>query len=456
MPRFYSKTEKDALKYILKHLPKPTEESKCHLGAQIDGLIRHIDQEILPTRNRGLNSVVNQPLFRYSPTSNSAASQQTPQSAFSISHDTIFDHHKEIRKRQLQKWSPEASSSFLLDDHGNRVWRQRPVSELSSPDRDWDLEDEHDPSGNALEDNDALKKTGENTCGLSPRRVKSFDELPSSRLSAQFSPETLNAGLCEGDGLDYDVDDNPEIASERMNTAFSKWSHARREGIDAVGEVVIGAPTQVHAIIAKRDKKIWSKASRHRNRVEDEEIHQFHEKSHVPGPGNAASHDDGISTGQASTSKQAPEQKEKTPLNRADLIAREKAANNPSILSAPSASQRRSIRYKNKNRKSILPTPAPSTVKQADHQQQQPPQAEPEPLTTDEKKCTVLLLNSDTDYRQTLNLALRNGSLDPKDDSHIESLYQVMSTFGNNLRGVEEQKDEREESYGSVVEVSSP
>lgn len=225
---------------------------------------------------------------------------------------------------------------------------------------------------------------------------------------------------------------------QNMNTQFSKWSYDLNEGTTGVPFAMAQAPTDTHESLMKVDRELWVTG--------DEDVDGRTVKSH--GAARAVleraqkkssklpnvSKPTGASKFKTSTAANAAS-KEDSASKRAALIAKSKAAKDSALVVSKSANQRRSAMQRNKNRRSIMPSPPPTARKAVPVKKQDAQIEEPRP--------TVLIMDrKDEDQRRELDSASQNGAIDLRNDSHIEYLTKRLRSTGA----------DNEEDEGRVIE----
>ncbi|KAH7393035.1 hypothetical protein BKA66DRAFT_319533 [Pyrenochaeta sp. MPI-SDFR-AT-0127] len=250
----------------------------------------------------------------------------------------------------------------------------------------------------------------------------------------------------------HDDSDDPESVLTYMDTAFSKWSHAKREGIDAITGIVMGAPPETHTTLAHWDKASCQKASRHFSQMitaDNRELLSPDNLAAQTNPGdrayvtllhNSLPHrndsraatqkvlcSDTVVINDFSSSAEHPTQKQQYGSKRAALIAKDKAISKNTVLVAQSASQKRSAQQKKKNRKSTMPPP--SSIKRSKQECKSKTEQHSETEQHQHQSGSTLLIYNDTEdgRRDAITLALKAGIIDPNKINHSDALYQMMA-----------------------------
>lgn len=221
----------------------------------------------------------------------------------------------------------------------------------------------------------------------------------------------------------------PDNVLQNMDTQFSKWSYGLNEGTTAVPFVMAQAPTDTHESLVKVDREVWVTGDESADRETGNSqgaakavLERAQKK--IPEQLNS-SKPTGASKLKVPTNGGGPS-KDESSSKRAALIAKSKAAKDSSLLVSKSANQRRSAMHKNKNRRSIMPSPPPTARK-------------PEPVTkqkaqTEESKPTALILDrKEDDQRHELDSALQNRSFDWNNDGQLKALMEQLRSTGADI-----------------------
>lgn len=216
----------------------------------------------------------------------------------------------------------------------------------------------------------------------------------------------------------------PDNVLQNMDTQFSKWSYDLNEGTTGVPFAIAQAPPDTHGSLMKVDREIWvtsdgdaddktvnnhgaaravlERAQKKSSKILNVSKSTGAPKLKIPTATNTASKED-------STSK------------RAALIAKSKAAKDSALVVSKSANQRRSALQRNKNRRSIMPSPPPMARKAE--------LAKKQAALTEEPRPTVLIMDrKDEDQRRELNSALQNQTLDLSNDRQVEWLMERLKS----------------------------
>ena len=218
----------------------------------------------------------------------------------------------------------------------------------------------------------------------------------------------------------------PDDVLQNIDTQFSRWSYDINEGTTGVPFVMAQAPLDTHESLVKVDRELWITGDEDANRkianshgAARAVVERAQKKSSkllsmskpigapklkIPTAANAASKEDSAS-------------------KRAALIAKSKTVKDNALVVSKSANQRRSAMQRNKNRRSIMPSP-PHTARKTELVKKQDAQ-------TEESRPTVIIVDrKDEDQRRELDSALQNGKLDPSNDRHMEWLMKRLKSTG--------------------------
>ena len=206
-----------------------------------------------------------------------------------------------------------------------------------------------------------------------------------------------------------------------MDTQFSKWSYDKNEGTTAIPFVMVNASSESHARLVEVDSKLWVKdAEEYMSEPADamdtaqavirKSLRQSSRErpTYSKNAGQAKSHTLG---------KENVSYEDKSISKRAAFIAKRKAMKDTSLVSSKSLGQRRSAMHKNKNRRSIMPSPPPTARKT-------------EPVKnletqTKQSRPTIYVFNQGQDeQRYVVDSALQNKRLDLDNRQQLEELMQ--------------------------------
>ncbi|CAO2648475.1 Nn.00g077420.m01.CDS01 [Neocucurbitaria sp. VM-36] len=429
MSRSKFATGGDALKRIWERFPQLTIDAPRFDVRQAGAFLAVVDGNLLLFKGVTKGRTPDQPLFGRPalPASSVPGAVHLPSvSEFRVSHDTIFDHHKEDGKqRQLEKADevPRSSSTEASRD----------VALLSNDDKD----DQKDV----------------------PMRLHTNTETNDSHRSGLYT-----------NSLGFDERDNdPEFALGYMDAEFSKWSHTKREGKDAVTGDIMRAPADIHATLLSLDRKTWSKAlsvPSQTTKVDDPdlqtagdriaqmsiqhpvqaaEMHDLHHERRNSGTSLEAAPQDDMVSGKDDNPTEEDVSQEHFPSKRAAIIAKSKAASHSSILTAQSASQKRSALHKNKNRKPITQQSLPNLK-----QPESTPEA-PQEQQQLEQSSLLIFDNTDAGRREALDMALKSGMINPHEESDVKGVFRMMSNFKSNQVKKSDEKGSEERAEALVV-----
>lgn len=248
---------------------------------------------------------------------------------------------------------------------------------------------------------------------------------PSGTISltqTRIGPTTQRYQYKWGQQLDYHAI-CPDNALQNMDTQFSKWSYDNNEGTTAIPFVMVNAPSDTHEQLVKIDRKLWVEG------VEESTA----EPARFADVAQAA-----VRKGlkQSSRGRRTPSMNDKQsngPLSKGDvpgedkcvskraaLIAKSKATKDSSLVASKSVGQKRSAIHKNKNRRSIMPSPPPTARRPEPVKK---PEPQPEPTRT-----TIYVLNQGEDeQRREVDTALQNKQLDFDNRQHLEELMHKIN-----------------------------
>lgn len=207
---------------------------------------------------------------------------------------------------------------------------------------------------------------------------------------------------------------------QTMDTQFSKWSYDLNEGMTSIPFVMAQAPTETHERLVRVDRKLWVTGADDTD--EEMEISQttaaaLLERAQQKAPRRASANKVLIVMKHNNSSKANTPPKEDSTSKRAALIAKSKAAKDMSLVATTSIGQRRSTLQRNKNRKSIMPSPPPTARK--------PEPARKSEMQTEQSKSTMLILNPKEDeQRRDIDSAIRNQHIDFENPQHMQMLMQ--------------------------------
>lgn len=217
---------------------------------------------------------------------------------------------------------------------------------------------------------------------------------------------------------DY-FDTRPADVLQNMDTQFSKWSYELNEGITAIPFVMAQAPAETHTRLVEIDRHFWAAG--------DGQV--FDDTARTDAAAAAVlNRFQKTGSGRPTTSRRTAQMKDgildnrhdKAMSKRAALIAKSKAAKDSSLVVSNSASQRRSAMHKNKNRRSIMPSPPPTARRLR-------PESTTEPLT-EQRRPTIFILNKpEDDERHEVDSALQDRRIDPDNRQHLEELMNKLN-----------------------------
>ncbi|KAJ4318579.1 hypothetical protein N0V94_004357 [Neodidymelliopsis sp. IMI 364377] len=211
-----------------------------------------------------------------------------------------------------------------------------------------------------------------------------------------------------------------------METQFSKWSYDLNEGVTAIPFVMAQAPAETHDRLIKIDRKLWAAQSEHS--TEGSTLEDTTRAATIQG---LESRNSELSTAIKHTGvtrennldKGNSSSNDTTLTKRAALIAKRKAVGNNPVIATKSASQRRSAISKNKNRRSIMPSPPPSTRKQD-------PQSVAETKLEsagEQNRPNILILSQDESQQQRdVQLAIQDQRIDFNNSQQLKELMDKL------------------------------
>ncbi|KAF2633264.1 hypothetical protein BU25DRAFT_486409 [Macroventuria anomochaeta] len=397
--RFYSETEADATANISRLFPQQTDcapQFSSDDAEQLDSILNGTTTSTSRPRNNA-----NQPLFRPKlPVQ--FVEQVLNASVFSVSHETV---HRDKAVRY-------ASSSE--DSVEWKIRSRSPSSEEASP-RKYGI------SSPTL----SFKAEASSTSDGS-----SDDGLAHVKEPTQ-EKQIYNWGLYPDYHAIY-----PQDVLQSMDTQFSKWSYDHNEGTAAIPFVMAQAPAETHERLVEVDRKLWVNGTE--DAVGDSADSQdtaraMLERVQKEGLKRSSKVDGAAKVG--SSRKIDSTRRDESTSKRAALIAKSKAAKESSLVVSKSVGQRRSAMQKNKNRRSIMPSPPPTARKPE-------PVRKPE-LQTEQSRPTILIVNQkEGDQRRDVDSALQNRRLDLDNRQQLEAL---MEQLGKRV------SDKNESNEGRVI-----
>lgn len=214
---------------------------------------------------------------------------------------------------------------------------------------------------------------------------------------------------------------HPDSVLHNMDSQFSKWSYDLSEGTTGVPFVMAQAPPDTHQSLVKVDRGLWATGEEDADSktVNSHSIAQAvlerAQKKSSPKPMGVPKHKVWTAADTAS--------KENSASKRAVLIAKSKAASDSRLVVSRSANQRRSTMQRNKNRRSIIPSPPPIARKAEPARKQHAPAEQPQ--------ATVLIVDrKDENQRHELDSALDSERLHLSNDRHMEWLMKRLKSTG--------------------------
>lgn len=233
-----------------------------------------------------------------------------------------------------------------------------------------------------------------------------------------------------------------------MDTQFSKWSYELDEGKTAVPFVMAQAPTDTHESLAKIEKELWATGDENADRAirnSQSTALAVLERAQKDKRPLTPSKPTGVRKLRRSGTGDA---RDDSASKRAALIAKSKAAKDSSLVMSKSANQRRSAMYKNKHRKSIMPSP-PIVARKLEP-------VKKEEAQTEESGPTVLVLDrEEDDTRRGIKSALQNGSLDWNNDRQLKALMRQLTNTGTDISEATIKDAEVREIYGERCATNS-
>jgi hypothetical protein len=231
---------------------------------------------------------------------------------------------------------------------------------------------------------------------------------------------------------------HPQDILQSMDTQFSKWSYDNNEGTTAIPFVIANASSESHARLVEVDKKLWVKdteESMAEPADTKDTVQAVIQKSlKQSSRGRPTDTKNAGQTESHTLGKENVSYEDKSISKRAALIAKSKAMKDTSLVLSKSVGQRRSAMHKNKNRRSIMPSPPPKAKKT-------------EPVKnlkaqTKQSRPTIYVLNQGEDeQRREVDSALQNKRLDLDNRQQLEEL---MLKVGRAMT-------DREETTGGLV-----
>ncbi|KAH6642602.1 hypothetical protein C7974DRAFT_447218 [Boeremia exigua] len=214
----------------------------------------------------------------------------------------------------------------------------------------------------------------------------------------------------------------PRNVLQTMDTQFSKWSYDLNEGTTAIPFVMAQAPTDTHERLASVDRELWSADAEDVTR--DVGDCQTIAKSLIKRVQKMASNDTSSSKALRGANHDSSVKADSLPRDgstskRAALIAKSKAVKDSSLVASKSVNQRRSALHKNRNRKSIMSSPPPTST-------QVEPAQKPEPQAEQAKSKMVLLNSNEERQRRDFDSALQTRRIDFEDRHHLEALMEQL------------------------------
>lgn len=218
----------------------------------------------------------------------------------------------------------------------------------------------------------------------------------------------------------------PDNVLQNMDTQFSKWSYNLDEGTTSVPFVMAKAPPDTHESLVKVDGKFWATGDEDVDRKtvnSDGSARSVLERAQKKSPKlpNKSKPTGAPKLKILTAANAAPT--EESASKRAALITKSIAAKDSALLVSKLANQRRSAMQRNRNRRSIMPSPPP-TARRAESGKKQVVQ-------TEESRPNILVVDrKDEDQRRDLDPALGNGKLDLSNDRHMAWLMKRLKSIG--------------------------
>lgn len=212
----------------------------------------------------------------------------------------------------------------------------------------------------------------------------------------------------------------PQAVLQTMDTQFSKWSYDLNEGSTAFPFVMAQAPTETHERLVGIDRKLWDiGAESYAADVTDDQATTSILLKGIrknASKGTRAEKVTGVVRHGSSDLSSYPLKTDVT-SKRAALIAKSKATKDGSLVATKSVGQKRSALHKNKNRRSIMPSPPPTARK---------PEPTENPDSQAEKTKPRFLIYDSQDHKQrrSVDSALQNRSINFEDSHTLESLME--------------------------------
>jgi hypothetical protein len=228
----------------------------------------------------------------------------------------------------------------------------------------------------------------------------------------------------------------PDNVLQNMDTQFSKWSYDLNEGTTGVPFVMAEAPSDTHESLVKVDREFWVAGEGvDRNTVNSHGAAQaVLQRAQKKSPKSKPT---GTPKPKISTTGNA-HPKDDSASKRAALIAKSKVAKESALVVSKSANQRRSAMQRNKNRRSIMPSPPPTARK--------PEPVEKHDAQTESRPTVLIVDREDKAQRREFDSALQSGAFDLSNDRHMELLMKRLRSTGADT--------EEDEGRSTEVEVS--
>ncbi|XPS67882.1 hypothetical protein M3J09_000176 [Ascochyta lentis] len=377
--RFYSATEAEALASISRLFPQSVERAPQSINSDAEQLSNMINGNVdFSPRPR---NDINQPIFECTPPVQ-PVEQLLKLSGFSISYDTI---HRDKMVRY-------ASSS-----EGSREWKTRSRTPSS---------DEPFPSPSS-----SVKAETSGTSNGSPE-----DDLAQVIAPSPKKREN-NWNLYPDYYATY-----PQDVLQGMDTQFSKFTYDLHEGSTAIPFVMAQAPAKTHAKLVAVDRKLWTSDDGHvvEDSVDNDAAAVFVlERFQKTDRQRATSNRRALQAKNDGSDHRHESHNDKPTSKRAALIARSQATKDSSLVISKSANQRRSAIHRNKNRRSIMPSPPLIVRRQEQKTTPEPP--------IEQTKPTILILNQkEDDQRRDVDSALQNNGIDLDDTQQLQELMRKL------------------------------
>lgn len=214
----------------------------------------------------------------------------------------------------------------------------------------------------------------------------------------------------------------PQNVLQTMDTQFSKWSYDLNEGRTSIPFVMARAPSETHERLVGIDRKFWNTGAE--DAAEDFVASQataemLQGRAQQKAPKRVSSSKIPKLARHSRLSQGDGSLKDDSSSKNAALIAKRKVVKDSSLVASKSVGQRRAALQKNKNRKSIMPSPPP-TSRKLELLPKSKRQVEP-------LKQTVLDLNmKEVDQRREVDAALQDGRIDIEDHHQVVRLMQQL------------------------------